>query len=158
MNGTSEMEKEAGLGQNCNLKELGRRLRQKRMQLGVSRYRLARFLKVSWPVVKKWETGILSECGQILFARRLRRFLEGEYDGALGNGLPMPSEDAELSPELAILFRKARRVFQLCEESPAIRLKMLANLKERARAMLARLSLEKRLALIQERTSSRRNK
>ncbi len=126
--------------------ECGERIRRKRESLGVNRRQLARFLGVSWQTLNAWEEeGVSFRC-QARFVWKLERFLAGEFDGILPNGLPMPTEDVRVPAELAVVFRKIRRVFQFCKDAPDARSQMLVLLKQRARTTLARLSQEKRNA------------
>ena len=124
--------------------ECGERIRRKRESLGVNRHQLACFLGVSWQTLKTWEEGNIPFRCQARFAWKLERFLAGEFDSVLPNGLPMPAEDLQIPSELAAVFRKMRRVYQFCEESPSTRSQMLSLLKQRARTTLARLAQEKR--------------
>jgi DNA-binding XRE family transcriptional regulator len=55
------------------------RLKQKRIELGLSMKRVAAELELNWATIRKWENGQGVRCS-ISNRRRFERFLNGEYD------------------------------------------------------------------------------
>ena len=123
---------------------LGGRIRKKRLSLGMSRLRLAQFFGISWSTLQSWEEDRLALHCQERFVRRLMRFLSGEFDETLGNGIHLPIEEAVIPKELAMVFRKMRRVSELCSHSPEIHREMFLRLRTRAQGILGELSAGKR--------------
>ena len=55
------------------------RLKQKRVELGLSMKRVAAELELNWATIRKWENGQAVRCS-ISNRRRFERFLNGDYD------------------------------------------------------------------------------
>ncbi len=108
-----------------------RRIRERRVSLGLSLKQLGHLLDADWSTVRNWENGRTAHCHPIHVAR-LRGFLSGEYDMATPPYVsPAHSEirNEMLALPLGMQFCAERLtdVCRLCADNEQLRAELLAS-------------------------------
>ncbi|MFA4945664.1 MAG: helix-turn-helix domain-containing protein [Lentisphaeria bacterium] len=128
--------------------EIRRRLREKRVQLGVTCQNVGALLKVDSSTVLKWEHGKVKRA-TITVRPRLEAFLRGEYDAIFAARLPaLPAafrvgEAGGQWPagkgDFQALLERLGNVHALCQARPELRAELAEAVEALADRLLAKL-------------------
>ncbi|OGV86609.1 MAG: hypothetical protein A3K19_03665 [Lentisphaerae bacterium RIFOXYB12_FULL_65_16] len=137
--------------------EMRQRLRQKRVELGLTLKAVGMLLGVDWSTVRKWENGLTRRCS-ITVGPRLERFLRGEFDGELAaaQGGDVVARVREVREALAspyveectalsrggveAILKRAGTVYNVCANHPKLQRELLRRIETATDAVLAKVA------------------
>ncbi len=118
-----------------------RQLHTRREDLGLTLDELGELLHAEGSTLRKWESGHTLRC-RAKFIRRIRHFLDGEYDHVARARKTDPLETTALTrqetlrqEELPLLqcLEQAAALYHLCKTKPALQQKLLDRLQDAIR-------------------------
>ena len=123
--------------------EARKRLKEKRLELGLAMKSVGAVLNVNWATVRKWENGETAQCS-ISNRRRLEKFLNGEYDGLFGQPSPARElgEAAAPPPVPSALAQRLEALHKACRRHPELQTELLAGVQRVMDDILLRLAAE----------------
>ncbi len=122
-----------------------RRIREKRLKLGLPYQKLALFFDICWSTLRKWEQGPTMNCSLIM-RPKLEAFINGECDEEIlrnlkkeGNRYPQ-----KLPASVHFCMERISNIYALLESHPELRDELLRGMEQISQQILENLLNENR--------------
>lgn len=120
-----------------------KRIKSKRLSLGLSLQQLGDFLKINWSTIRKWESGSTTICHP-RHIRLIQNLLDGEFDQSLRVAPTELDELASCWHKLPTMMHncleRVTMIYDLCEGEPELRAQLMAQLNATANDAVAELA------------------
>ncbi|MFA6815734.1 MAG: helix-turn-helix transcriptional regulator [Lentisphaeria bacterium] len=125
------MEKNSLAFENKLTADIRTRLKEKRIQLGLTYLSLSKFFEVNWSTIRKWELGPTITCNITKF-KKLIAFIHGDYDDQLKEGMPICpySENNRLPGTVRLCMERLSNTYMICKNNEDLKQQLIENVNQ----------------------------
>jgi len=120
--------------------EMRRRIREKRLQLGLPYQKLAIFFNSCWSTIRKWEQGPTMYCSLVM-RPKLEAFINGECDEEIMSHLKIDATKypQKLPASVHFCMERISSIYSLLECHPELRDELLRGIEQVSQQLLENL-------------------
>lgn len=120
--------------------EIRKRMRDRRVKLGLPYQQISQYFNVDWSTYRKWELGTTLRCSSRHF-ELINAFINGELDETLKTmfHVPEPSVAEPVSSDFYVSLNRMANAYLLCSGHPKVAAELLEGLEQLAMDTLQEL-------------------
>jgi len=120
--------------------QIRKKLKARRMSLGLTYYRLATFFGINWSTLRKWELGPTTSCS-ISKRAKINNFLAGKYDKELKTFaiLPITNDYHSIPNPVQMCMERISSTYTICRNNDELKQRLIRDINETSCAILKKL-------------------
>ncbi|MFA6815733.1 MAG: helix-turn-helix domain-containing protein [Lentisphaeria bacterium] len=120
--------------------QIRKKIKVKRMALGLTYYRLATFFGINWSTLRKWELGPTASCS---LSKRLKvnNFLDGKYDKELEtfSTIPITNGYHMIPNPVQMCMERISSTYTICKNNDELKQRLIRNINQTSCSILKKL-------------------